>query len=87
MFYQSNIRPPPFQPRFDYGRSLGQLRNTKPVRKKLEPEVIIQHDSDDDEDGQENVPFIVKWFYNYCENTTIHGVKYLGQSELHWTER
>ena len=87
MYSQSEFKQLPFQPRFDYGRSLGQLRKSRKVKKKLEPEVIIRHEKDDDEDANDKQTFITKWFYNFCENTSIHGVKYLGQSELHWSER
>lgn len=86
MFYQGDFKQPPFQPRFDYGRSIGQLRKTKRVRNRLEPDIIIKHDSDDEDDG-ENKSFVAKWFCNFCENTSIHGVKYLGLVDLHWTER
>ena len=86
MHRQSEFKQPPFQPRFDYGKSLGQLRKSRKLKTKYEPEVVIKHESDDD-DTDDKQPFIIKWFYNFCENTSIHGVKYLGQSELHWSER
>lgn len=85
MYSQSEFKSLPFQPRFDYGRSLGQLRKSRKVKIKPEPEVIIKHESDDDDANDKQI--ILKWFYNFCENTSIHGVKYLGQSELHWSER
>lgn len=86
MYTQSEFKQLPFQPRFDYGRSLGQLRKSRKLKRKLESEVIIKHESDDD-DANDKQTFIFKWFCNFCENTSIHGVKYLGQSELHWSER
>lgn len=88
MLYQSDFKPPPFQPRFDYQKSLSQLRKGKIINKKhLQPEVILKHESDDDDDAESKSQFLKKWFYSFCENTSIHGVKYIGQSDLHWTER
>lgn len=85
MYYQNDFKLPPFQPRFDYQKSLGQLRHSRRIKKKLEPEIIIKHESE--ENDEEKSRFFNKWFYNYCDNTSIHGVKYIGQSELHWSER
>lgn len=86
MFYKNDFKQPTFQPRFDYNKNLGQLRKGKAIKRNLEPEVIIKHESDD-EDEDVKRPFIVKWFYNFCENTSIHGIKFVGQTELHWSER
>jgi hypothetical protein len=88
MFYKNEFATAPFQPRFGYRRSLGQLRQTKKFKKKLEPEVTLTHsDEKEAENGGERFKFLHKWMLNFCDNTSIHGVKYIGQSELHWFER
>lgn len=30
---------------------------------------------------------LVRHWQNYCQNTSVHGVRYLGLPELSWTER
>lgn len=30
---------------------------------------------------------LIKLFKRYCENTTVHGIKYFAQKEQHWSER
>lgn len=30
---------------------------------------------------------LIKLFQRYCENTTVHGIKYFAQKNQHWSER
>jgi hypothetical protein len=87
MYYQSDFKI--FQPKFDYQRSLERLRHNRGVlKKKPEPEIIIKHAHDDEVDDDDEKPqFLVKCFYDFCENTSIHGVRYIGDTQMHWFER
>ncbi|KAG5683041.1 hypothetical protein PVAND_012348 [Polypedilum vanderplanki] len=82
MYYQSDYK---FQPRLDYNKNLSNLRRggRKLNKKHLEPDVIIKHESDEEEVSNE----IFECFISFTQNTSMHGVKFIGQSELHWTER
>jgi hypothetical protein len=83
--YQSDFKS---RPRIDYNRSLSELRRGgRKLRKShLEPEVIINHGKEE-EGEEEEEQSVWKWFQNFAENTSIHGVKFTGQTDLHWSER
>lgn len=82
MFYQSDYKISQFLPARYKRRSLGELRK-KLNKKKIETEVNFT-DTTMNSGVSEN--FISKYFLSFCENTTVHGIKYIGQ-DLHWFER
>lgn len=79
MFYHSDYKINQFLPRYKR-RSLGELNKKLKIKIK-KPETKI---SDNDDDQSEGI--LLKYILSFCENTSIHGVKYVGQ-ELHWFER
>lgn len=82
MFYQSDFRtlPARFQTRYDYQRSFKALR-----RRKLNSVAPLEKESKDEEVEKTN-EYLELWF-SFCNNTSVHGMKYLGQLKLNWTER
>lgn len=86
MFYQSDFRtlPARFQPRYDYRRSFGNLRKSQVKVNVITPSGKVTKDEIAEE---EDANFLRKWFFNFCDNTSVHGMKYIGQMNLHWTER
>lgn len=78
MFYQSDYKINQFLPRYKR-RSLRELK--KKMKFKLKkPGAIEDKETKIDDD------ILLKYILSFCENTSIHGVKYVGQ-ELHWIER
>lgn len=85
MFYQSDFRtlPARFQPpRYDYRRSLKQLR-------KSEVDLNGKSEENDEKVQVDEKPLtaLQTWFLDFCGNTSLHGMKFIGQTTLHWTER
>lgn len=83
MFYQSDFRtlPARFQPRHDNRQSLRKLRNSK----------VVDIDENEREKGEredeKSLTALQVWFLDLCGNTSVHGMKFIGQTSLHWTER
>lgn len=78
MFYQSDYKINQFLPRYKR-RSLRELK--KKMKFKLKKPVAIK-----DKETKIDDDILLKYILSFCENTSIHGVKYVGQ-ELHWIER
>ena len=77
MFYQSDYKMNQFMPRYKR-RSLRELQKKLKIKK---PEVKNSEIDDSESEG-----ILFKYILSFCENTSIHGVKYVGQ-DLHWFER
>lgn len=86
MIYQKdfNTFPARFQPRYDYQRSFGKLRKSL-VKVKVTSPSGKNVKTDLSDDKEPNV--FQTWFLDFCGNTSVHGMKFIGQSNLHWTER
>lgn len=82
MFYQSDFRtlPARFQPRYDYRRSIKKLRKS---------EVDLNGKTQENEAADDEKPLtaLQTWFLDFCGNTSLHGMKFIGLTTLHWTER
>lgn len=86
MIYQSDFRtlPARFQPRYDSRRNFGNLRKSLVKINVISPSgKAVKSQSDDEEPTN----YVQKWFLNFCDNTSVHGMKYIGQTGLHWSER
>lgn len=84
MFYQSDFQTHPvrFQPRFDFHKSSKALRKRQ---KKIIDVSSTEKDLNVVQVKEANVFF--KLFYTFCHNTSVHGMKYLGLTTLHWSKR
>lgn len=80
MLYQSDFRslPARFQPRFNVQKSLRGL--------KMKPKEVTALKSI--KKVSKNEPhFVEQWFVEFCNNTSVHGMKYMGQKNFHWSEK
>ena len=86
MIYQSDYStfPVHFQPRYDYRRSFRKSKSEAKINFVAPLSKIDE--SEEDIDDQKSSDF-KSWFLDFCENTSIHGVKFIGQPGLHWSER
>lgn len=75
MFYQSDYKINQFLPRYKR-RSLGELKKKLKIKK-----TEVKNPENDLNEG-----ILLKYILSFCENTSIHGVKFVGQ-DLHWFER
>lgn len=85
MFYPSDFKTfSPFQPRFNYKRSVNFARK-KPIR----IDQIAPENGEIEEDSKQSVccETFIKWFENFCANTSIHGMKFIGNQNLHLIDR
>lgn len=83
MFYESDFRalPSRFQPRYDYRRSFTRFKGKHNVKVN----VISPSGKTVTTEVQRNM--LHKWFLDFCNDTSVHGMKYIGQTNLHWSER
>lgn len=54
---------------------------------KPQPPVKPYSKKDNRKKGKSFKKTLGKIFHRFCENTTIHGVRYLGMKNQHWSER
>jgi hypothetical protein len=82
MLYESDFRsiPDRYRPRYDYRKSFGKndvkINVISPSGRVVKEETI-----------EDSKTVIAKWWLNFCDNSSIHGLKYIGQESLHWSER
>lgn len=83
MIYNSDSRtlPARFHPRFDYRRSIRRRHESETKVNVISPLGEVQDSEEQDFSDLQS------WFMNFCSNTSVHGVKFIGQTSLHWTER
>lgn len=86
MYYQSDFQtfPVRFQSRYDNRRNVGEKRKSRVKIHVVAPSVKTAKSQSE---VKERPNFVQKWFTNLCENTSVHGLKYIGQAGVHWTER
>ena len=84
MMYESDFRTIPFrfQPRYDYRRDLGSLRKSQ-----AKINAIFPPETENDKASGDTKMTFYKWWINFCDNSSIHGLRYIGQESLHWSER
>ena len=82
MMFESDFRTIPyrFQPRHDYRKGLESLRKRQVKINTISP-------SKKKENNEDTKVTFYKWWINFCDNSSIHGLKYIGQENLHWSER
>lgn len=74
-----------FPPRYNVHRSFSHWHSKRIKINVVTPsgKITKAENSDDDEQPK----FLVKWFMNFCDNTSVHGMKFIGKSTMHWSER
>jgi hypothetical protein len=84
MFYNSDFRtlPARFHPRFDNKTSFGSLKTSQ-----MKTDVVPRSEKTLDKTVKNEITgnpknILHKWFINFCENSSVHGLKYIGQIDL-----
>jgi acid-sensing ion channel, other len=85
MLYQKDFLtlPARFNPRYDYRRNFRNFRKSDVKINVITPSGKTVEPLPTDEQPR----MLNKWFLNFCDNTSVHGMKFIGKSELHWAER
>lgn len=84
MLYESDFRP--FRPKFrSYNVTTAALQRR--FKNQVNVNVVPKNESTSDEEETEKQGFWTAWFVNFCQNTSVHGIRYIGDRELHWSER
>lgn len=88
MFYESDFRtlPSRFPPRYDNRKSFRNWRKSGVKINVISPSGESVKNSSEDEKAKK-ANFLQELFSDFSENTSIHGVKFIGQKSFHWTER
>lgn len=82
MIYERDFQTiPRFRPRYDYRRSFGKKNDVK--INVISPSGNVKAE----ESVEDPKSSLYKWWLNFCENSSIHGLRYIGQESLHWFER
>lgn len=84
MFYQNDFLslPARFQPRFNAQKSFRGIK-----RLQMKPKGILQPSKVTLNGSKEEPNFVEQWFVEFCNNTSVHGMKYMGQKNFHWSEK
>lgn len=61
--------------------------NPRKVRKDFKENSLDKNNSKTEEKKLDGTALIAKHFKEFCENTSIHGVKFMTMESFHWTER
>lgn len=86
MLYESDFKP--FRPKFrSYNVTTAALQRRFKNRVNINGVAVSNNENTGVEDDVEKQGFWTAWFVNFCQNTSVHGIRYIGNRELHWSER
>ena len=84
MYYQTDFRSVhvPFHPNFIQHKVFGRFRKNR--KGKVSP---LESTKENKKNKGQSEHFIERWFSSFCDNTSVHGMKYIGQKNFHWSEK
>ena len=86
MIYESDFRP--FRPKFrSYNVTSSAMQRRFKNRVNVNVNSLMKNESSGADEESEKQGFWTAWFVNFCQNTSVHGIRYIGDRELHWSER
>ena len=86
MLYESDFKS--FRPQFrSHNVTTVSLQRRLRNRGIVNVISVPENGNDGDENESEKQGFWTSWFVNFCQNTSVHGIRYIGGRELHWSER
>lgn len=65
------------------GKKLNVINNKEPSKISI-PSDFVQLNGKEKKNDRN---ILMRYWRVYCENTSVHGMKYLSGDGLHWTER